>query len=169
MTGTTRKPATAAATLAVDIGGANTKAACSDGASLRTVSRAFEVWRDRDALAAVLREVAAEAGGPAEAVAITMTAELSDAFRTKREGVSFVLDAAQDALGDRPLSVLTTAGELVPVGEARARPWDVAGANWVATALAVADAHADALLIDVGSTTADVVPIAGGRVAATAH
>ncbi len=168
MTGTTRTPATAAATLAVDIGGANTKAAWLDGESLRTVSRPFEVWRDRDALSAVLRDVAAEvAGGPAHAVAITMTAELSDAFRTKREGVAFVLDAARDALGARPLGVLTTAGELVPVEAARARPWDVAAANWVATALAVADAHPDALLIDVGSTTADVVPIAAGRVAAT--
>jgi (4-(4-[2-(gamma-L-glutamylamino)ethyl]phenoxymethyl)furan-2-yl)methanamine synthase len=157
MTPTTRMPAT----LAVDIGGANTKAAWRDGT---TVSRPFEIWRDRDGLAAVLREL-----GPAEAVAITMTAELSDAFRTKREGVAFVLDAAQEAFGARPLRVLTTAGELVPVGTARARPWDVAAANWVATALAVAAAHSDALLIDVGSTTADVVPIAGGRVAATAH
>jgi (4-(4-[2-(gamma-L-glutamylamino)ethyl]phenoxymethyl)furan-2-yl)methanamine synthase len=152
----------------VDIGGANTKAAWLDGESLRTVSRAFEVWRDRAALSAVLRDVAAEvADGPAHAVAITMTAELSDAFRTKREGVAFVLDAAQDALGAGPLRVLTTAGELVPVEAARARPWDVAAANWVATALAVADAHPDALLIDVGSTTADVVPIAAGCVAAT--
>ena len=116
----------------------------------------------------MLREVAAEAG-PADAVAITMTAELSDAFRTKREGVAFVLDAAEEALGDRPLSVLTTAGELVSVEAARARPWDVAAANWVATALAVADAHPDALLIDVGSTTTDIVPIAAGRVAATGH
>ena len=124
------------------------------------------MWRDREALADVLREVAA---GPADAVAITMTAELSDAFRTKREGVAFVLDAAQAAFGDRPLSVLTTAGELVSVEAARARPWDVAAANWVATALAVAAAHSDALLIDVGSTTADIVPVAAGHVAATAN
>jgi probable H4MPT-linked C1 transfer pathway protein len=152
----------------MDIGGANTKAAWLEGTSLRTLSRPFEIWRDREALVAVLREVAAEvAAGPAHAVAITMTAELSDAFRTKREGVAFVLDAAQDALGEP--SVLTTAGELVSVDAARARPWDVAAANWVATALAVADAHADALLIDVGSTTADIVPIACGRVAATGH
>jgi probable H4MPT-linked C1 transfer pathway protein len=152
----------------MDIGGANTKAAWLEGASLRTVSRPFEVWRDREALASVLREVAAEVGaGPAPATAITMTAELSDAFRTKSEGVSFVLDAAQDALGDGSLTVLTTAGDLVTVDEARARPWDVAAANWVATALAVADAHPDALLIDVGSTTADIIPIAAGRVAAT--
>jgi hypothetical protein len=170
MTPTTRIPATAAATLAVDIGGANTKAAWLDGDALRTISRPFEVWRDREALAAVLRDVAAEvSAGPTDGVAITMTAELSDAFRTKREGVAFVLDASEEAFGDRPLSVLTTAGELVSVAAARARPWDVAAANWVATALAVAQAHPDALLIDVGSTTADIVPIAGGRVAATAH
>jgi (4-(4-[2-(gamma-L-glutamylamino)ethyl]phenoxymethyl)furan-2-yl)methanamine synthase len=150
----------------VDIGGANTKAARLDGASLRTVSRPFEVWRDREALADVLREVVAEVG-PARAVAITMTAELSDAFRTKREGVAFVLDAAEEAFGEP--SVLTTAGELVSVDAARDRPWDVAAANWVATALAVADAHPDALLVDVGSTTADIVPIADGRVAATGH
>ena len=152
--------------LAVDIGGANTKAAWFDGELVRTLTRPFEVWRDREALAGVLCEVGA---GPAEAVAITMTAELSDAFRTKREGVAFVLDAAEEALGDRPLSVLTTAGELVTVEQARARPWDVAAANWVATALAVANAHPDALLIDVGSTTTDIVPIAGGRVAATGY
>src|SRR3954471_13665749 len=151
MTGTTRMPAT----LAVDIGGANTKGAWLDGTSLRTASRPFEVWRDREALATVLRAVAAEVGaGAAHAVAITMTAELSDAFRTKREGVAFVLDAAQDALGE--LSVLTVEAELVNVAVARARPWEVAAANWVATALAVAQTHADALLIDVGSTTADV-------------
>ena len=148
----------------MDIGGANTKAAWLRGTSLRTVSRPFEVWRDRDALATVLREVAAEAG-PADAVAITMTAELSDAFRTKREGVAFVLDAAEAALGSP--SVLTTAGELVSLEAARARPLDVAAANWVATALAVAREHPDALLLDVGSTTADVVPVSGGRVAAS--
>ncbi len=154
----------------MDIGGANTKAAWLDGEGLRTVSRPFEVWRDREALAAVLREVAAEVSArPADGVAITMTAELSDAFRTKREGVAFVLDAAQDAFGDRPLSVLTTDGDLVSVASARARPWDVAAANWVATALAVAQALPDALLLDVGSTTADIVPIAGGCVAATGN
>src|SRR4051794_1074243 len=120
MTPTTRN----GATLALDIGGANTKAARLHAGALRTVSRPFEVWRDREALARVVREVSAEAG-PADAVAITMTAELSDAFRTKREGVAFVLDAAEDALADRPLSVLTTAGELVSVEAARSRPWDV--------------------------------------------
>jgi probable H4MPT-linked C1 transfer pathway protein len=39
----------------------------------------------------------------------------------------------------------------------------------MATALAVAGSHPDALLIDIGSTTADIVPIVAGRVAATGH
>ena len=152
MTPTTRKPAT----LAVDIGGANTKA-WLDGSA---ISRPFEIWRDPEGLVAVLREI-----GTADAVAVTMTAELSDAFRTKREGVAFVLDAVEEVYGDP--RVLTTAGELISVEQARARPWDVAAANWVATALAVAEEHPDALLIDVGSTTADVIPIAAGRIAAS--
>jgi len=147
----------------MDIGGANTKAARLHEGTMTTLTRPFEVWRDRGALATVLRELATETG-PADSVAITMTAELSDAFRTKREGVAFVLDAAEDALGSP--RVLTTAGELVSLEAARARPLDVAAANWMATALMVASAHPDALLIDIGSTTTDIVPIAGGRVAA---
>ena len=153
--------------IGLDVGGANTKAVWRNGGERRAVSRPFEVWRDREALAAVLREVVAGvAPEPVEAVALTTTAELSDAFRTKREGVRFVLDAAEAALGGSLLLAFTTAGELVPLAAARARAPEVAAANWMASALAVAGLHADAMMIDVGGTTADVIPIAAGSVAA---
>jgi (4-(4-[2-(gamma-L-glutamylamino)ethyl]phenoxymethyl)furan-2-yl)methanamine synthase len=154
--------------IGLDVGGANTKAVWRDGDAVRAVSRPFEIWRDPEALTAVLRDVVAQlASESAELVALTTTAELADAFRTKREGVGFVLDAVEAALGGRVrLLALTTAGELVTPGEARARPLDVAAANWVASAMAVGDVHPDALMLDVGSTTADVIPIAAGRVAA---
>lgn len=152
--------------IGLDIGGVNTKAVWRDGDALRTVLRYYDVVRDREALTAVVRDVMAElAGEPPELVALTMTAELSDEFRTKREGVGFVLDAVEAAVPGRVLA-FTTTGELVSLAEARARPLDVAAANWVASALAVAALHANALLLDVGSTTADVIPIAAGRVAA---
>jgi (4-(4-[2-(gamma-L-glutamylamino)ethyl]phenoxymethyl)furan-2-yl)methanamine synthase len=154
--------------IGLDVGGANTKAVWRNGGERRAVSRPFEVWRDREALAAVLREVVAGvAPEPVEAVALTTTAELSDAFRTKREGVGFVLDAAEAAFAGPLLLAFTTAGELVPLDEARARAPEVAAANWLASTLAVAAVYPDALAIDVGSTTADVVPIAAGRVVAT--
>jgi probable H4MPT-linked C1 transfer pathway protein len=154
--------------IGLDVGGANTKAVWRNGGERRAVSRPFEVWRDREALTAVLREVAAGvAPEPVEAVALTTTAELSDAFRTKREGVGFVLDAAEAAFADPFPLVFTTAGELVTLDEARARAPEVAAANWLASTLAVAAVYPDALAIDVGSTTVDVVPIAAGRVVAT--
>jgi (4-(4-[2-(gamma-L-glutamylamino)ethyl]phenoxymethyl)furan-2-yl)methanamine synthase len=153
--------------IALDIGGVNTKAVWRDGAERRTALRPYDVVRDRAALAEVVRDVMAGLSGePVALVALTMTAELSDEFRTKREGVGFVLDAVEDAVPG-PVMALTTAGELVGLDEARARPLDVAAANWVASGLAVAARHPDALMLDVGSTTADVIPIAGGRVAAT--
>ena len=81
-----------------DVGGAYVKAAiveaAAGGRAVRTASRPFEIWRDKRALPDVLRALAAELPSP-EAVAVTMTAELSDVFRTKREGVGFVLDAVE--------------------------------------------------------------------------
>jgi probable H4MPT-linked C1 transfer pathway protein len=151
--------------IGLDVGGANTKAVWLDGHERRALSRPFEVWRDRDALATMIREVVAGvAPEPAETVALTTTAELSDAFRTKREGVEFVLDAAEEALDGSRLLAFTTAGDVVPFDEARARAPEVAAANWLASGLAVAALHPEALMVDVGSTTVDVVPIAGGRV-----
>ena len=118
--------------IGLDIGGVNTKAVWRDGDATRTVLRPYDVVRDREALAAVVRDVVAElAGEPPDLVALTMTAELSDEFRTKREGVGFVLDAVEAAVPGRVLA-FTTAGELVSLAEARTRPLDVAAANWVA-------------------------------------
>jgi probable H4MPT-linked C1 transfer pathway protein len=94
-----------------------------------------------------------------------MTAELSDVFRTKREGVHFVLDAVE-AVSRGPVRVFTTAGEFVDGAAARARPLDAAASNWVATAVLVGRFVPDALLVDIGSTTTDVIPVTGGRVAA---
>jgi probable H4MPT-linked C1 transfer pathway protein len=149
--------------IGLDVGGANTKAVWRDGDERRVASRPFEVWRDRDALAAVLREVVGSLGEP-EVVALTMTAELSDAFRTKREGVNFVLDAAEAALAGTRLAVLNTVGELLAVEQARERPLEIAAANWMASAVVVAAHFPEALMIDAGGTTVDLIPVAGGDV-----
>jgi (4-(4-[2-(gamma-L-glutamylamino)ethyl]phenoxymethyl)furan-2-yl)methanamine synthase len=151
-----------------DVGGANVKAAFVSGRggprSAVTVSRPFEIWKDRASLPDVVRGLAAELP-PAHAAALTMTAELSDAFRTKREGVAFVVDAVAAALEVSP-SVFTTAGTFVDAATARAQPVEVAASNWMATALVAASRVSNAMLVDVGSTTADVIPLRAGRVVA---
>ncbi len=151
-----------------DVGGANVKAALLDAdrhGAPRVIERPFVLWREPHRLAAVLGETA-ERLGAAETMAVTMTAELADCFATKREGVAAVLDAFQAAFpAARPL-VFGVDGRFRSVEAARRRPARVAAANWMASATLVARSFPDALFLDVGSTTADVVPIVGGRVVA---
>ncbi|BDG60448.1 hydantoinase/oxoprolinase family protein [Caldinitratiruptor microaerophilus] len=160
-----------------DIGGANVKAArlAVDPAGPgrpgsvrveRSVSVPFALWRDPGRLPAVLAGLAAELGR-ADAHAVTMTAELADVFPTRREGVLAVLAAVEEALGPgAPIHVWTTRGRFCSPPEARGRPLEAAAANWVATAAWLAGQVPACLLVDVGSTTADIIPIVGGRVAA---
>ena len=153
-----------------DIGGVNTKAVRldSDG-NLRARSRPFELQRDPAALVRVLTELAFELGASASArltCAVTMTAELSQMFRTKREGVEFVLDAVVAAFPEANIRVFTTDGAFLSVDVARASPLKVAAANWAATARLVAQRYSTALLVDVGTTTTDIIPIVDGHVVA---
>lgn len=102
------------------------------------------------------------AGGSPHAV--TMTAELSQRFRSKAEGVAFVLDALEHAFPAATMHVLDTFGQFRSTNAARARPLDVAASNWMATALAVSARHPDVILLDMGSTTTDIIPISAGAV-----
>jgi len=154
-----------------DVGGANTKAAWlayerGEAQALRTASRPYEIWRERERLLPLLQEVLAQATSELpQAMALTMTAELADVFRSKREGVLFVLDSIAAAFPDCPIYALSLAGEFVPLAEARTRPLDFAAANWLATALFLARQYPNCLLADVGSTTTDIIPLLNGRVA----
>ncbi|MGH7576744.1 MAG: hydantoinase/oxoprolinase family protein [Longimicrobiales bacterium] len=131
----------------------------------RVAVRPFALWREPDRLAAVLTEVGAELGA-ADVMAITMTAELADCFASKREGVCFVLDAFRRAFPDAAAWVYGLDGSFHGLAAAQREPLRFAAANWLATATWIAQRAPDALLIDVGSTTTDVVPIVGGRVRA---
>ena len=159
-------------TIGWDIGGVNTKLALVDGGQVRIVhTRAYELQRAPDALVALLREMAVDIArlDPESDLrcAVTMTAELSQMFRTKREGVGFVLDAVDTAFPRADVRVFAVDGRFLVLGEARQQPLAVAAANWSATARLVAERHRDALLIDIGTTTTDVIPIVSGEVRAT--
>ncbi|MEO8258195.1 MAG: hydantoinase/oxoprolinase family protein [Acidobacteriota bacterium] len=151
-----------------DIGGVNTKVARVAGGVVRAAcGRPYELQRDPAALVPLLRELAGEVGGgAASAHAVTMTAELSQMFRTKRAGVAFVLAAIEAAFGAAVVRVYAVDGRFLTIGEARQEPLAVAAANWAATARAIAAHHPESLLVDVGTTTTDIIPIVGGSVAA---
>jgi probable H4MPT-linked C1 transfer pathway protein len=104
--------------------------------------------------------------GPASGAAVTITAELSDAFRTKRDGINFVLDAIQTALPNTSLHFFGVDGRFHSPSAVAERPLLFAAANWLATGLLVAQHFRDGLLVDIGSTTTDIVPFSAGQVVA---
>ena len=150
--------------LALDIGGANLKAADGLGWA-RSVP--FSLSSEPERLAAALGEFIGSAPASVR-LAVTMTGELCDSFRTKAEGVRAILKAIAAAAADREIVVYLVDGRLVSIDEASDRPLLAAASNWHALAQFSCRFVGEraGLLIDVGSTTTDVVPIVGGRVAA---
>jgi (4-(4-[2-(gamma-L-glutamylamino)ethyl]phenoxymethyl)furan-2-yl)methanamine synthase len=165
---------TGPAILGWDIGGVNLKIVrlSSTGEALppRSMCQPFEVQHAIERLPQTLRLLAGRLDAAATDLhAVTMTAELSQAFRTKREGVGYVLDALEAGFASDNLHVYTVEGEFVSPEEARRRPLHVAASNWAATARWVARRLPAAILIDIGSTTTDIIPIADGHVVALGH
>jgi probable H4MPT-linked C1 transfer pathway protein len=148
-----------------DIGGVNTKVGRVRGGTVLAVrSRPFELQRVPEALTPLLQELAAEVGAaPDDHHAVTMTAELSQLFRLKRDGVAFVIDAVCAAFGTERVSVFSVDGRFLPPDEARRVPLDVAAANWSATARLVGATNRAVILIDTGTTTTDIIPILDGK------
>ena len=147
-------------TVGLDIGGANLKAATSDG---QAISRVFPVWQQPERLAEQLTELLAE-WPSADLVAVTMTAELADCFTSKAEGVAAVLSAAVTAAAPRPVVVWQTGAEFVTPEIANEVPRLVAAANWhaLATFAGRLVPSGSALLLDIGSTTTDIIPLQDG-------
>lgn len=151
--------------LGLDIGGANLKAATVDGWAK---SIPFALWQNPDGLANALRGLIV-AAPPAAHLAVTMTGELCDCFQTKAEGVRHILKAVDDVADGRDVSVYLTDGSYVSIGEAYERPHLAAASNWRALAEFVCRRFVEgksALVIDIGSTTTDIIPIVAGHVTA---
>jgi (4-(4-[2-(gamma-L-glutamylamino)ethyl]phenoxymethyl)furan-2-yl)methanamine synthase len=147
--------------LGLDVGGANLKAFHTAGTA-RIVP--FALWRNPASLADALRSLTADMP-LADAIAVTMTGELCDCFPSKRAGVAVILEAVQAMAGQTPLWVWLTDGTFATPGAAREVPLRAASANWLALATFAGRfaVQGPALLIDVGSTTTDVIPLRDGK------
>ncbi len=160
--------------LGLDIGGANTKAAFIKTADskinvFKATLEYFPFWkRDTEELCAMLSRLSGKVAGSAklDCVAVTLTAELSDVYRTKREGVNHILDCVSRVFGDSSILVVTVDSVLKTVQAAKAEPLKAAGANWAATGWTVAQQIRNCVIVDIGSTSASIIPIVDGKVAA---
>jgi probable H4MPT-linked C1 transfer pathway protein len=154
----------AAGTVAgLDVGGVHVKGARAESGRLVDAFQiAAPTTAGLDTLAAALAE-ARDRLGAVGRYAVTITAELADVFPSRGAGVAALEVLIGRVLpADRTMVYGGRAGFL-PLSDAAGHAGDVASANWHATASLVARLLPDALLADVGSTTADLIPVAGGR------
>jgi probable H4MPT-linked C1 transfer pathway protein len=150
-----------AAVLGLDIGGANLKAAHTDGIA---VSRPFALWKDPGGLATALRDLLSTLPA-ADRLAVTMTGELCDCYENRRQGVAAILDAVEQAADGRTVRVWRTDGRFSDPASGRGDALLTASANWLALAtFAGREApQGPALLLDIGTTTTDIIPLLDGQ------
>lgn len=151
--------------LGLDVGGAHLKAALLHaGKPVAIREAACRLWEGLDRLEAAFAETLS-GWPPPDVVALTMTGELVDLFPDRAVGVRRLLEAVAERFPGRALWIWSLEGFLAPEG-AVARPLAVASANWRATAALLALRLPAGILVDIGSTTTDLVPFAAGSVRA---
>jgi probable H4MPT-linked C1 transfer pathway protein len=159
--------------LGLDIGGANTKATfmkTQDATmqELRTLLEYFPIWKKgKEQLPRVLEKLKRGLIDSAlDGVGVTITAELSDAYWTKKEGIRHVLDCVTEVFGDVPTFVLDVEANLLSFKDAQREPLKVASANWAATGWMISQLIKNCIVVDVGSTTTSIIPVINGKIAA---
>ncbi len=149
-------------TIGLDVGGANLKLADGRGYSRHLP---FALWQTPQQLTGVLQRLIREAP-PAEQIALTMTGELTDCFATKQEGVAFIVDATCAATC-LPVVVYLLDGRFANPAVAKQQYLLAAAANWHGLTRYLATrpefVNERGLLIDIGSTTSDIIPFGGGQ------
>ena len=145
-----------------DVGGAHLKVArIEHGRTVAVRQIACPLWQGLGKLDGALQEARPLTTG-AGLVAVTMTGELSDLFPDRAAGVATLVNrlAAEHGAGVRFWMGGRGFGD---AGDAKLHFLDVAATNFLATAKAAARHLPDALLIDFGSTTTDIIPIRNGH------
>ena len=146
-----------------DIGGAHLKAVRLNGHGLVDFTRqeACPLWQGLDQLEDALNRIfSALLGDPPDHHAITMTGELADNFSNRSEGVMALTAAMRTLLGTRRVKVFAGDKPLIPAEHLKLDDAPkVASANWLASGLWAASCIKEAVFMDVGSTTTDLLTI----------
>ena len=158
--------------LGLDIGGANTKAALikfknSEIFEPFSIIEYFPFWEKTlndipDMLKRIVENLIIHNQfklKDIKFIAITITAELSDAFQTKREGILTIISALGQVFEKEKLFFINNKNEFCSLDQVMSDPISVAAANWVSTSLFLGKFIPKCILIDSGSTTIDVIPI----------
>ncbi|MEI8330520.1 MAG: hydantoinase/oxoprolinase family protein [Methanomicrobiales archaeon] len=130
--------------IGIDVGGANLKLVSGTGVHIHYCP----LW-EHAPIAALLEPYVIS---PEDSAAVVMSGELADNFPDKQGGISFIVHAVQAAFPRARFYGMD--GKF----HTRAVP-QLAAANWLASAAYLREYYSDSVLLDIGSTTADIIPL----------
>jgi (4-(4-[2-(gamma-L-glutamylamino)ethyl]phenoxymethyl)furan-2-yl)methanamine synthase len=130
--------------IGIDVGGANLKVVDDAGVHIHYCP----LW-EKSPLADMLSPYAR---GDRDPAAVVMSGELADCFENKLQGISFIVNEVRRAFpGARFYGTDAQFHDHAVV--------QLAAANWLASADHLRSLYPDAVLLDIGSTTADIIPL----------
>ncbi len=130
--------------IGIDVGGANLKVVDENGVHIHYCP----LWTGAP-LTELLRQYTT---GRDDAAAVVMSGELADCFENKQQGIAFIADAVLQVF---PAARFYGTDAVFHDGPVPA----LAAANWLASADFLREKYPGAVLLDIGSTTADIVPL----------
>lgn len=156
-----------AETIGWDVGGAHVKACrVVNGELVDAVQWPCPLWEGLSKLDAVLAQARARWPHLHRARhAVTMTGEMADFFIDRADGVRRIA-GRMALLPGTGLEFWAGERGFVPLADVAAQWEAIASANWLATAELAARRVGEGLLVDIGSTTTDLIPLREGRPAA---
>ncbi|AGB02901.1 hydantoinase/oxoprolinase family protein [Methanoregula formicica] len=130
--------------IGIDVGGANLKVVDEAGIHIHYCP----LW-EKAPIADTLKPYVKHSENSA---AVVMSGELADCFENKLQGISFIVGEVQKAFPGARFYGTDARFHERPVPQ-------LAAANWLASADYLRERYPGAILLDIGSTTADIIPL----------
>jgi len=130
--------------IGIDVGGANLKIVDKNGIHIHYCP----LWTG----APIPELLWQYANGSDDEAAVVMSGELADCFENKIQGITFIANAVREVFLSARFYGTDAQFHDGPVPA-------LAAANWLASADFLRTTYPDAVLLDIGSTTADIIPL----------
>lgn len=130
--------------IGIDVGGANLKVVDDDGIHIHYCP----LWEGAP-IPQILRPYSK---GDGQGAAVVMSGELADCFTDKMQGISFIVDTVKTVFPAARFYGMDAQFHTRAVPE-------LAAANWLASADWLRGQYPRAVLLDIGSTTSDIIPL----------
>jgi probable H4MPT-linked C1 transfer pathway protein len=156
-------------TIGWDIGGAHLKAAVIEtgGIVTKVIQMPCPLWKGMNELETAIEAIGKIIPFKSALHAITMTGELVDLFQSREQGVNAIVQIMQQRFSGEKIKIFAgNMGFLPPEKFGTEAVDSIASANWLASATFAAQKIKNALFVDIGSTTTDILICSNSNVAA---